>query len=727
MYSASASSQSRRTATAPTGRSPLVLLMGGYFAIYALVLLLGGARGDEVRVGIAHLPFPLLALAMVIQAQRATPDPKIARGWQWLGFGVACGLIGDLTWLESYVRKHEVATLAYLAWSLPYLGFSVAGLGAMMRAHRSEHHRWGDWLDASVMVVAAAMLAWYVVARNVTQLEMHDAETLGLFLLTTGTNFAILLLSLAVWLRGPAGLQRRAMGWYALAASINALADLFYERHEIMRTVVAGTWIDVCYAAVPFAIALAADAQRRAPVGPSKAEAVPAFASDSLPIAATGVALIPLLFESLKLDLAGNSLAGIAVGLVALTMLILVRQRLARAELDRLVASRVELEQQLWQSQKLEAVGRLAGGIAHDFNNILGAISTHSQLLRSAVPSALRGDVDEIEFATRRASSLTRRLLAFSRAGHSDVRPIPFGEVVRSMEPILRRLVIEEVTLAIRVLDGGVWVGLADGQLEQVLLNLAINARDAMPSGGRLEITTGSSTGSSSPGPGTWAVLTVRDEGTGMDERTKARLFEPFFTTKPRGRGTGLGLPTVDGIVRAAGGVIRVESAVGRGTTMTVMLPTVDAPAQHVPLAPPTEPAPEQPSSIATILLVDDERALRQGIARYLSKIGYQVEEADSVEQALEVLERLEWKLHLALTDIQMPERNGLELARELRARRGDVPVLYMSGFIDQRGTPGSPESQVPADDILVKPFDLTVLAARVRRALREAVVESGE
>ncbi len=710
-----------RTPPAPK-RSPLVVLMAGYFALFTMVILLGGARGADVKVGIAQIPFPLIALIMVLQARRATKDPKIARGWTLLGFGAACGLVGDLTWLESYLRGGEVATIVYLAWAVPYGIFSVTGLVTMMRAHRSDHHQWGDWLDASVMVIAGAMLAWYLVARNVTQLELNDPEALALFLLTTATNVSIVYLTLAVWLRGPAGLNRRSMGWYALAATVNALADLYYERHEFMGTVVSGTWLDVLYAAVPLAVALAADAQRRSPHGPTAAESIPALASDALPIAATGVALIPLLFESLRLDLAGNAIAGIAVGLVALTMLILLRQRLERAELDRLVASRVKLEQQLWQSQKLEAVGRLAGGIAHDFNNILGAISTHSQLLRESVPTPLRGDLDEIEFATRRASTLTRRLLAFSRAGISDVRPVNFGEVVRSMEPILRRLVIEEVTLVIRVMDGGAWVRLADGQLEQVLLNLAINARDAMPTGGRLEVTTGTSTGSSAPGPGTWAVLTVRDEGTGMDDATKARLFEPFFTTKPHGRGTGLGLPTVDGIVRAAGGQLRVESAVGRGTTMTIFLPMVEAPAYVAPL----EAAPEQqlaPSRIATILLVDDERALRHGVARYLSKIGYDVQEAGSVDEALEVLERIEWQVHLVVTDIQMPGRSGLELAREVRSRLAGVPVLYMSGFVEGRPRAAA----VPQEDVLMKPFDLAVLASRVRRALRDAVAAAGE
>ena len=712
-------------------RSSLVLLLGGYFALFALaVLILGhGAPGAEVLVGIARLPFPVLALVLIDQARRSTSDPIIARGWQYLLIGQAFMLVGDLCWIEADIGKTELSAVVYVLWAGTYFGFNAAGFVTFMRAQRAEHEKWGDWLDASVMVVTGGMLAWYLLAREVTQLEIDDRSALALFFLTSASNISLLYLASAVWLRGPAGLQRRAVGWLIVGLGVAAIADLIYERREFTNTVVAGSWLDLLYNGAMVAIALAADAQRRSPIGPSSIGSLPRLASDAMPLAATGIALIPLLVESVRLNVAGNGLAGIAVGLVVLTLLVLGRQRLARSEIDTLVQARVNLEQQLWQSQKMEAVGRLAGGIAHDFNNILAVISAHAQLLRTTAAAGDGEELEEIEFAAQRAAALTRRLMAFSRTSTTELRTVSLDGVIRSMEPMMGRLLVSEVELAVDIGDDGVWVSLADGQLEQVLLNLAINARDAMPTGGKLSVTTRQIVVSADDEwatrgvpEGVWAHMAIADTGTGMDESTKARLFEPFFTTKARGHGTGLGLATVDGIVRSAGGVLCVDTAIGRGTTMSVFLPLVAAPV-NLPVTTVSIEVSAQPVGAGTILVVDDESAIRRAICRFFERQGYEMLAADDGESALAQLHRRQWDVKLVLTDVQMPGMSGLELARTIHARAPQMPVLFMSGFVDGSTVAEIPEA-LQGEDVLMKPFDLADLGARVRESISSRAVD---
>lgn len=709
-----------------------MLLLGGYFALFALtVLLLGhGAPGAEVLVGIARLPFPVLALVLLDQARRATRDPAIARGWLYILIGQSFMLIGDLSRVGADVAGTKLSSVVYVLWASAYLGFNAAGLVTFMRAQRADHERWGDWLDASVMVVTGGMLAWYLLAREVTQLEIDDPSALGLFFLTSASNIALLYLASAVWLRGPAGLQRRSTGWLIVGLGVTAIADLVFERREFTNTVVAGTWLDLFYNGAMVAFALGADAQRRSPVGPSSVGALPRLASDAMPLAATGIALIPLLVESVRLDVAGNGLAGIAVGLVVLTLLVLGRQRLARSEIETLVQARVQLEQQLWQSQKLEAVGRLAAGIAHDFNNILAAISAHAQLLRATAAAGDGEELEEIEFAAQRAAALTRRLMSFSRTSTTELRTISLDGVIRSMEPMMGRLLVSEVELSVDIGDEGAWVSLADGQLEQVLLNLAINARDAMHEGGALTVTTRQIAVSADDAwarrgvpEGVWALMAVRDTGTGMDDATKARLFEPFFTTKPRGHGTGLGLATVDGIVRSAGGVLCVDTLLGGGTTMSVFLPIVPAPAVA---SVPNSDVPATPSraEAGIILVVDDESAIRRAICRFFERQGYQMIAADDGESAMVELRRRAWNVDLILTDVQMPGMNGLELARLIHAHSPALPVLFMSGFVEGGSTSAIPDA-LRGENVLMKPFDLADLGVRVRESINRVMPES--
>lgn len=357
------------------------------------------------------------------------------------------------------------------------------------------------------------------------------------------------------------------------------------------------------------------------------------------------------------------------------------------------LTDRKELEQQLRQSQKMEAVGRLAGGVAHDFNNILTAILGYSELLAvrlAADPEALE-EVEEIRKGGERATALTRQLLAFSRKQMLEPTVLDLNELVENLENMLRRLIGEDIRLATS-LDPHLHAVRADaGQMEQVVLNLTVNARDAMPHGGALVLETanveldGSYTrehrGSSS---GDHVMICVRDTGVGMDEDTKLHVFEPFFTTKEKGKGTGLGMATVYGIVKQSGGYISIESTPGEGTTVRVYLPRVNAAAR------PPAPAPEAgrpPAALRrdreTVLLAEDETAVRALARRLLEGKGFTVLEATDGQEALEVARRHEGGIALLLTDVVMPELDGLELASRLKFLRPGIKVVFMSGYTE--------------------------------------------
>jgi len=388
------------------------------------------------------------------------------------------------------------------------------------------------------------------------------------------------------------------------------------------------------------------------------------------------------------------------------------------------VTDRRILEEQVILSQKMEAIGRLAGGVAHDFNNILTAIGGYTDLLLADLPAGdhRRHDVEEISQAAQRAAGLTHQLLAFSRRQVLQPKVISFNALVPDIEKMLRRLIGEDILLA-TVLDRRLGNVRADpGQLEQVIVNLAVNARDAMPNGGRLTIETRNveldevyATDHPSVKPGRYVMLAVTDTGVGMDEETKARIFEPFFTTKVRGKGTGLGLATVYGIVQQTGGHIWPYSEPGRGTTMRVYLPRVDDP---------TDPI-EHPGDAAlavggteTILIVEDEAPVRAVTRQLLQRNGYTVMEAADGPAALALVdgEAAGQHIDLLLTDVIMPGMSGRELADQLRVRRPNLRVLFMSGYTDDAVVRhGMLE---PGLAYLEKPFRPTTLLRKVRGVL---------
>jgi PAS domain S-box-containing protein len=384
------------------------------------------------------------------------------------------------------------------------------------------------------------------------------------------------------------------------------------------------------------------------------------------------------------------------------------------------LTERKQLEERLRQAQKMDAVGRLAGGVAHDFNNLLTGIKCNVALLLDAMDAddPRRDDVAEVEHAADRAAALTQQLLAFSRKQVLQPKVLDLNALVADTGRLLKRLVHENVQ-QLTMLDPAAGRVLADpGQMEQVLVNLAVNARDAMPEGGVLRVRTrqvhldeafGARHATSAFVPGQYVMLSVSDTGTGMDRATLDRIFEPFFTTKEQGKGTGLGLATVYGIVRQSGGHVRVYSEPGVGTTFEVYLPCVDA------ADPPVTPA----AGTETVLLVEDEPSIRGVAARVLERRGYTVISAAHGEDAISAARAHPGNIDLLLTDVVMPGMSGSALARTLAHERPGLRVLYMSGYTD--------------DDIvhhgvldagmmfLEKPFTPRILAQHVRDALDAA------
>jgi len=386
------------------------------------------------------------------------------------------------------------------------------------------------------------------------------------------------------------------------------------------------------------------------------------------------------------------------------------------------VTERLGLEQQLRQAQKMEAVGRLAGGIAHDFNNILTAITGHADLLLEDLGhhDPRRADVDEIRRSAERAAGLTRQLLAFSRQQVLQPKVVDLNALVLDMDKLLRRLIGEDVELA-TVLDPTLGRVTADpGQLEQVIVNLAVNARDAMPQGDKLTLETRNIDLDSSytlehslVKPGPYVQLTVSDSGIGMDEETQAHAFEPFFTTKPRGQGTGLGLAMVYGTVKQSGGFIWVYSEPGRGATFKIYLPRVDAPVES---AAPPAPVERPPRGSETVLLAEDEPAVRAIARQALERQGYTVLAAPSGADALALAAQHGATIHLLLTDVVMPGMSGRDLADRLTAQRPGIRVLYISGYTDNAIVRhGMLE---PGLAYLQKPFRPDALVRKVREVL---------
>jgi PAS domain S-box-containing protein len=386
------------------------------------------------------------------------------------------------------------------------------------------------------------------------------------------------------------------------------------------------------------------------------------------------------------------------------------------------ITERRSLEAQLLHSQKMEAVGSLAGGVAHDFNNLLTGILGYSDRLLSQMEptSRLRRDVEGVKGAAERAALLTRQLLAFSRRQVLEPKVLDLNVVVGNMESILRRVIGEDVDLVTLPASNLGWVNIDPGQVEQVVMNLAVNARDAMPDGGKLTIETANVELDEADAlvheglrPGSYVRLAVSDTGAGMTEETRSRIFEPFFTTKERGKGTGLGLSTVYGIVRQSEGGIWVYSEPGQGSTFKVYLPRVEAPLVERPAE---HARPPRAEGHEVILLAEDEELVRELVREILEERGYHVLTASNATEAMEVSSRHEGPIHILVTDVVMPGATGPELAKQLSVARHEMRVLYISGYTDsaivQHGILETGTS------FLQKPFSPEALARKVREVL---------
>ncbi|MDP1570151.1 MAG: ATP-binding protein [Vicinamibacterales bacterium] len=409
-------------------------------------------------------------------------------------------------------------------------------------------------------------------------------------------------------------------------------------------------------------------------------------------------------------------LIGLLMLAVPFVAWVLVRRE-RRAEEDRL-----HLQAQLLQAQKMDAIGKLAGGVAHDFNNLLTAIIGYTSLIleRSEPASKVHADATQIRRAAESAASLTHKLLAFSRKQVLQPQRIDLGGLVRDLQSLLGRLLGERIRLDVHV-EEHTWPVVADPvQIEQVLINLAVNARDAMPAGGTLTLTVrnlalpeGQARRDHHVAPGPYVQIRVRDTGTGMDAATLARLFEPFFTTKPQGQGTGLGLPTVYGILKQSGGYIEVESAPGTGTAVDLLLPAQPDAAPALPRAP---RANELPRGTETVLLVEDDAAVLELTEAALSRAGYHVLPAAGPEEAIRMAREHPGPIALLLSDVVMPVMLGPEMAGHIRALRPSIRVLFMSGYAADAG------GDLQADAALLqKPFSSAVLVRAVRLVIDAA------
>ena len=398
--------------------------------------------------------------------------------------------------------------------------------------------------------------------------------------------------------------------------------------------------------------------------------------------------------------------------------------RMSGSNID--IDDRKRLEEEFRHAQRMESVGRLAGGVAHDFNNLLGVISGYTELTLASLPdeSPVRHDLEQVQLASQRAADLTGQLLAFSRRQILRPKVLDLNMHLHNLEKMLRRLVGEDVEIALQLEQGLGKIYVDPGQVDQVFMNLVVNARDAMPYGGTLKISTESTellarhaVLSESLKPGPYVAVTVADTGVGMDAETVQRIFEPFFTTKEQGKGTGLGLATVYGIVQQSGGLITVRSTPGKGTEFKILLPIVgdvlpnlgDTLTNHLP------------HGTESILLVEDEPALRELTRRTLTELGYTVTVAGSGNEAVDLFPGAHPRIDLLLTDVVMPGMSGPQLAESLKASEPALKVLFVTGYTDEAIVQhGVLQEGV---QLINKPLRAHVLAKALRDILDDASV----
>ena len=708
------------------------------FAIFAAFVIASGARRPDespltrALFASAFLPIYWIAAALAWLASGSPAlDARRRQGWRLIA--VACALLACNNAL--FVASRNVGSFPgqdlVIGVVVPLLWYAAmfAGLSRLPRAVESGLERATFWLDAATVLFSGTVILLYVFAH--TPGESSTGSPFGV-LTTIGfpaLNGAVIFAAIVVILRPGHGVSRSAIGLLAAGLALVVVADLAYGRADAAGAHRPGAWYEPLYLLSACVTVAAAQLQRERAThedGAPRQFALASTSSSLLPYAAVLGAVLAVVLE--VGDRWPTPLGKMVIAAVALTGLVMARQLIARRHLAALAAAeqarltrQAALELQLQQAQKLEAVGLLAGGIAHDFNNILGAIRATAELAADAGP-AVREDMDDIIRAVDHGASLTRQLLAFGRRDAVQVQRLDLRDVVRDMDAMLRRVVSKEIVLRVTLAGDAVPVEMDRAQVEQVLLNLAINARDAMPAGGTLTVSVGS-TAVDAPtavlSEGAYATLVVADTGHGMPPDVIARMFEPFYTTKPRGRGSGLGLSTVYAIVSRAGGTIDVTSTVGHGATFVVLLPlaaTPDAEAQREAALPPPLAQPDAPPGREVVLVVDDESSIREAVDRFLSRKGYVVQRAADAAEALALLSSPAQRVYLLLTDLTRPGMNGRTLVERARTLDPDLRVICMSGYAEHADAAG--DGTVPFANYIEKPFSLDTLARLVRSTL---------
>jgi len=647
----------------------------------------------------------LTAVAILCVGTASGVDGRSRRAWTWLALGLlalavsASGVAGE---------SGPSALIADWGWLFSFPCFCI-GLLSFPRLPLDRRERLRVGLDGTILLISAALLLWYLGTLGIRIEGPKKFATFHSFnVIVLLGNALLLYVVLLVAVRTPE--RTRRASWMLLLAvfAVSIIGDVLY----VAASIGAGSPSmpvgvpQLLWAPSAWFLGLAAVLETRvAPAAVEQGTVVPKPVRQALtsvaPYGATALLAIVTLLEGARLqDVVFRVLA---IGMVVMAVLVTLRLVLALRENAVLLAEQERQAEQFRESQKLEAIGRLAGGIAHEFNNLLMVIQQGSEAILAR--NVVDDDARDVQAAATRAAELTRQLLTFSRREFTVGATDPVLALTE-VQPLLQRLLRPDIVLDVEVLAGVGHVSLDRGGVDQVLFNLVRNGADAITGSGRITIRL-------LPSPRAGFVrLRVTDTGSGMPESVRVLLFEPFFSTKPVGQGTGLGLAIVHGLVTGAGGSIDVETAEGAGTCFTVDLPIVLAGAS-VPASPPEIPVPAERHSLPTVLLVDDEPTVRRILRRTLERLGYAVQEAEDGAEALALLDE-GTEVGLVLTDTVMPKVDGWELIREVRRRHPTLPIIRMSGFAE----PPDEAHDDQSDVFLAKPFDIGVLQQTVQNLM---------
>jgi len=715
----------------PAWRAPRALAIALLLVGDAMVLSL--EPRSLVRAIAGQLLWASLAgVAAASALVRARRERRAFVGWNVLGLALAIMALATLGTVVEYLSASEMLPFPRLGDWLQVPGFAAMGFAllAWPLGSPSSSARLRTFLDATLFAVASFSIIWTTILWSVRRGGVPGA--VWALLVAQFGIMAILFAIIAYLGFGAPGRMKGPVGWITAALACAMLATLAILTSGAEGTYYVGHWSDLS-AGIPLVVFVLATVTPR-PVTGEGPEAVvesdPLLFGGWLTYGSIGIAFAVSVW-ALAIErrndavLLGHGFAIIA--LLVLRQMLAVRDiRLLTTGLEAKVRERTrELEESqaaLVRAARLEALGRLAGGVAHDFNNLLTGIVGYAEMieLESAEGDPRRGDAQEIRKSVERGARLTRQLLAFARKqpGHAVVLdPL---HLVTDLQSLLRRLIGVDISLTVAGVGRPGHVRMDPGQLEQVIVNMALNARDAMPTGGTLNIDVADAEVSApaaerSGRSGSFVRLRIRDSGVGMSTEVQARIFEPFYTTKDESKGTGLGLATSYGIVDQAGGFIMVESAPGKGTCFDVHLPRTDAAEQWTPSGG-VDAGPGRGHE--TVLLAEDEKAVRELMAATLQAHGYTVLVAKDGEEAVAAAERHQGPIDLLLTDMIMPGMNGLAAAAKIAVMRPALRVLVVSGYMPD----GEPHAGLAGQSVahVAKPVTPIELARRVRAVLDE-------